>query len=108
MWYELSTAEELMQRIDESSTTGTTLVVLKHSTRCGVSSMAMSRLERKPTSNVQYLLIDVIRNRALSQAMATWSGVQHESPQMFVIKAGQMVSVKSHMEVRPEAITTEV
>ncbi len=41
-------------------------------------------------------LIDVIRSRPVSNYLADKAGVRHESPQIFVIKNGEVVWQASH------------
>ena len=73
------------------------VLIFKHSTRCNVSTMALSRLERKWTDNkiITYFL-DLLANRDVSNGVANEFGVKHESPQALLIKAGRVVYHSSH------------
>lgn len=78
----------------------------KHSTRCAVSSYALEEVERfleeRPGAEVH--LVDVIRDRAVSDALARWTGVRHQSPQAIVVAGGQIVWHASHERVTAEAL----
>ncbi len=77
----------------------TPVAVFKHSTRCSISSMAKSRLEREwqgnePSFPIYYL--DLIAHRDVSNAIAVDSGIEHQSPQLIVLKDGKPVYDGSH------------
>lgn len=100
-WKELS-EEEQLDRIDEYSQTGPVLI-FKHSTRCSISSTALARLERAWTKadderHVIYFL-DLLRHRALSNAIAQRYRVEHESPQVLVIHNGRCVHNAAHFGI---------
>ena len=77
------------------------LVLLKHSTRCPVSAWAWEQIEvlaaAHPDLDIRW--VDVVADRALSQAVAAQTGIGHESPQVFVIRDGAIVHHASHMQV---------
>lgn len=76
------------------------VVVFKHSTRCSISSMVLNRLERaytEPASDKPTMyLLDLIRYRSLSNALAERLKVEHESPQVMVLSKGAVVHHASH------------
>ncbi|MEZ4740193.1 MAG: bacillithiol system redox-active protein YtxJ [Flavobacteriales bacterium] len=79
------------------------VLILKHSTRCSISSAALSRLERAWTdsdsaTHTVYFL-DLLRYREVSNAIADRYGIQHESPQTLVIRNGKCVDVASHFGI---------
>lgn len=77
-------------------------LIFKHSTRCSISMMVKKRFEldwdKLPGSLPLYFL-DLIKYRDLSNQIASDFTVQHESPQMLVIKDGECVLDLSHGEV---------
>ena len=78
------------------------VLIFKHSTRCSISSTALNRLERawRPEDAghaVWYL--DLLRYRPISNAIAERYGIQHESPQVLVIRAGRCVYDASHTAI---------
>ncbi|HKZ68368.1 MAG TPA: bacillithiol system redox-active protein YtxJ [Chitinophagaceae bacterium] len=72
-------------------------VIFKHSTRCGISSMIKNRLEKtKAPGELGFHFLDLIAHRALSNKIADDFGIEHESPQILLIKNGECVYDESH------------
>lgn len=72
-------------------------VIFKHSTRCSISSMAKSRLERTPApEGVDFYFLDLLKYRSISDQVATDFKVWHESPQLMLINNGECVYEESH------------
>jgi bacillithiol system protein YtxJ len=81
------------------------VVIFKHSTRCNISSMALSRLER--TAGPEHILfyqIDLIRYRPVSNKIAEVFGIPHESPQVLLIRNGIVVYHESHGAITMDEI----
>jgi len=75
-------------------------LIFKHSTRCSISSMAKSRLERDwNLENVEPWYLDLIAYRSVSNAIASQLGVHHESPQAILLKDGLVVYNASHNSI---------
>jgi len=53
-------------------------------------------------------LVDVLRSRALSQALSARAQVRHESPQLLVLKNGGVVWHGSHWRVTGGAVRAVV
>ena len=80
-------------------------VIFKHSTRCGISSMAKSRLERsQQPPGIDFYFLDLIAHRSLSNKIATDFSVHHESPQILLIKDGECVYDESHSGISMDDI----
>lgn len=97
LWQELTSLAQWAEVLQQSWQTP--VAVFKHSTRCSISSMAKSRLERdwqgnEPNFPVYYL--DLIRYRDVSNAIAQDTGIEHQSPQLIVIKNGEATYNDSH------------
>jgi bacillithiol system protein YtxJ len=78
------------------------VVLFKHSTRCSISSMALSRFERgwtldQETTPAYYL--DLLNYRPISHLIADRFAVEHESPQVLVIKDGKCIYHASHSDI---------
>ncbi|MDE3248702.1 MAG: bacillithiol system redox-active protein YtxJ [Bacteroidota bacterium] len=102
-WKQL-TADEQIDIIRERSAEKPQLI-FKHSTRCAISSMAKSRLERATApDSIDFYYLDLIANRALSQKVASSFGVEHESPQVLLIKDGRCVYNESHSGISMDEI----
>jgi bacillithiol system protein YtxJ len=75
-------------------------VIFKHSTRCSISSVALSRLQKSDQpSDVDFYFLDLIAHRHLSNKVAEVFGVHHESPQVLVIRNGECIYDESHMGI---------
>ena len=81
-------------------------VIFKHSTRCSISSMVLKRLERegKP-ENMDFYFLDLIKYRDISNKVSELFKVNHESPQILLIKNGQCVYDESHYGITIDALT---
>jgi bacillithiol system protein YtxJ len=76
-------------------------LIFKHSTRCAISSMAKSRLERLPQpEGIDFYYLDLIQYRALSHKIAEIFNVYHESPQVLLIKNGECIYDESHSGIQ--------
>ncbi len=97
MWTPLQSNEEVEEVIKASGETAQ--VILKHSTSCGTSFFAKRHIEglqSKYANKVGFSIIDVIRSRSVSEYLAKKFGIRHESPQVFVIKKGEVIWNGSH------------
>jgi bacillithiol system protein YtxJ len=81
-------------------------VIFKHSTTCSISRMALGRLEREtPPDNVDFYYLDLLNHRPVSHAVAEQLQVHHESPQVIVLKNGEVVYDESHYAINmPEIV----
>ncbi|WP_420317188.1 bacillithiol system redox-active protein YtxJ [Ekhidna sp.] len=98
-WKQLNNVSELIE-VDEVSKHKPVLL-FKHSTRCSISSMALSRFERSYSENPPFELyfVDLIAFRDISNAIAERYGVKHESPQTVLVKDGKAIFNSSHMGI---------
>lgn len=77
-------------------------MIFKHSTRCSVSRMALDRLERKwspEAGNIKPYFLDLISYREISNRVAAQFNVEHESPQVLVIRNGAAIFDTSHFDI---------
>ena len=94
-WHPINTIEQLEQIKAASYTTPQ--VIFKHSTTCSISRMALDRFERAEThENVDFHYLDLLNFRAISNEIATFFQVHHESPQVILIKDGACIYDESH------------
>lgn len=106
-WIALINEDQLKQIREKSAEKAQ--VIFKHSVRCGISSLAKSRLERsKPAEDIDFYYLDLINNRNLSRKVAEEFNVYHESPQILIIKNGQCVYDESHMGISMDVIVEHV
>ncbi len=102
-WNEITSIADWQSLIADSETTPQ--LVYKHSTRCSISSVAKSRLERSAIpANVQFHYLDLIKYRSVSDQIAADTGVRHESPQVLLIVNGKCIYSETHMAINMEDI----
>lgn len=84
------------------------VVIFKHSTRCSISDMAKSRLERASVpEGIAFYYLDLIRYRPVSNKIAEDFHVQHESPQVLLIRNGECIYDESHNGIDMEEIAEQ-
>ena len=93
-WVHLS-SESQLEDIKEKSFQPhiSAILVFKHSTRCSISSMAISRLERAwklPSDSFPVYHLDLLNHRSVSDKIAEKYKIQHQSPQVLIIKNGRI------------------
>lgn len=81
-----------------------TVLIFKHSTRCSISMMALDRLERawkdSDTAKIKPYFLDLLSYRHLSNQIAQDFGVEHQSPQVIVIRQGKVLYHQSHYGIQ--------
>lgn len=77
------------------------LAIFKHSTRCGISRMVLKQLEsdwKQLPNPVSIYYLDLLAHRDVSNEIAKRYGIEHQSPQLIVIKDGSSIWSGSHYE----------
>ena len=84
------------------------VLIYKHSSRCNISRTAFDRLERRwdagAAAGIKRYFLDLISYREVSNQIAEQFQVEHQSPQILVIKDGQSILDLSHYEIDFEQI----
>jgi bacillithiol system protein YtxJ len=99
-WKALETMDDLNNAIEESKTKK--VVIFKHSTRCHISKMVLSKFEnevKNSENELSYYFLDLINHRDISNAIADQLEVTHQSPQLLVLENGIVVHHASHSEI---------
>jgi len=99
-WIDLTNQTELNELISLSYTKY--ILIFKHSTRCGISRSVLNQFEKTTDSNqenVAFYYLDLLKNRALSNEIASLFNVYHQSPQLLIIKEGKAISHYSHYDI---------
>ena len=106
-WISLNTESQLQELILKSMVK--VQVIFKHSIRCSISSVVKDRLERKSAPpDVDFHYLDLINYRELSRLISERFSVEHESPQILVIRNGQCIYHESHMGIRMDEISVQL
>ena len=85
-------------------------LIFKHSPSCGVSIRAHSQVSTFAKAHPDYPVIqlDVVRQRKLSQEIASGLELVHESPQAILVVNGQVAWSASHGGVTARAIEAAI
>jgi bacillithiol system protein YtxJ len=88
------------------------VLFFKHSNTCPISAHAFAEfekyLETEASVGLQHALIVVQKARAVSDRLATLTGVRHETPQAILVQNGKAVWDESHFSLRSTAIAQAV
>ena len=86
-------------------------LIYKHSHRCGTCFFARKQVEKAAgqiCNKVDLHFVDVIGSRPVSNSIAQKWDVRHESPQLLLLKGGEVVWHISHGQIKEEAILAEL
>lgn len=79
------------------------VIIFKHSTRCSISRMALKQFEREYTysdNEVTAYFLDLLTFRDISNAISSQFHIEHQSPQLILIKKGIAVYNASHSDIQ--------
>ncbi len=98
-WNNLTEIQQLETVKKESNEQA--VAIFKHSTRCSISATALDRFERNFSKNsndkgVKFYYLDLIAHRDISNRIASDFGVEHQSPQLLLLKNGEVTYSESH------------
>ncbi len=106
-WIPLNTESQLEELVSLSNSKP--VVIFKHSTRCSISSTALSRLERAWNADeTPAYYLDLIAYRPISAAIAEKFGIEHQSPQVLVIKEGVCIYSATHWDIAFDEINAHL
>lgn len=107
---DLTEETQLNQIIEESAQSPKGVLIFKHSTRCAISKMVLDRFKRgwsMSEDEMRVYYLDLVRYRNVSNVISQKFEVQHESPQVLLIKDGSCVYHASHNAISPQIIAQE-
>ena len=86
------------------------VAIFKHSTRCSISRMALKQFENEFdfSEKVTPYFLDLIAFREISNDIASRFSVQHQSPQLILIKDGKAIYNASHSDIDAAALKSKV
>ena len=100
IWTPLISVEEI-NTIKEISK-NYSILIFKHSTRCGISRMVIKQFEslfNEENKQLKVYYLDLLNFREVSSKLSEVFQVIHQSPQLLVIKNGISVYDESHFEI---------
>ncbi len=101
-WNNIIDQAELNDIISSSAFSRTPILFFKHSSRCGISRMVLSRFERQNTElskDISCYLINVLDQRDLSNFLTAQYNIIHESPQLLLISGESCLANASHNQI---------
>lgn len=99
-WINLTSMDQLETLVAESHRVP--VLIYKHSTRCGTSSMVLRQFEKEFDVNSDRVLLyflDLLANRDISNEVSRRFHVFHESPQLIVLENGKSIHHCSHYQI---------
>lgn len=99
-WVPLNDLQQLQEIITDSYQK--TIIIFKHSTRCSISRFVLNSFENEfdyPKEKIEAYYLDLIHFRDISNEVARRFNVQHQSPQILVIKNGKVIFATSHENI---------
>lgn len=108
-WNDLTDLKQLDEIAEESATTP--IIIFKHSTRCSISRMSLKNFEREyniAEDSAKPYFLDLLEHRDISNAIASKFNVEHQSPQLIVIKDGKAIYHTSHSDIDAEAVKAKI
>lgn len=108
-WNALTEIKQLDDIIQDSAETPA--ILFKHSTRCAISRMALKTFESNyniAEGEAKPYYLDLLQHRDISNEIATIFHVEHQSPQVLVVKDGVVVYHASHGDIDAEAVKAKL
>lgn len=97
-WKEITDLSQIEHLIRLSKTNR--VIIFKHSTRCSISKLALSKFERNfDSDNIIPFYLDILNFRVVSNRIAEVFNVQHQSPQLLVVENGLCINNASHSSI---------
>ncbi len=77
------------------------VLIFKHSTRCSISRFALKQFENEYDldDNITLYFLDLLNHRDISNEITSRFEVEHQSPQVLLIKEGKCIFNASHSSI---------
>ncbi len=78
------------------------VAIFKHSTRCGISRMVIKQFEKQfdlEADQLKLYYLDLLEHRDISNEITNRFKIQHESPQLLLVRDGEVVHHDSHHSI---------
>lgn len=78
------------------------VLIFKHSTRCGISRNVLAKFEKATTSfqeTIAFYFLDLLHYRKISNEISSLLDIAHQSPQILLLKNGEVVAHHSHADI---------
>lgn len=103
-WNQLTAMDQLDLIVSMSEEKA--VLIFKHSTRCSISRFALKQFENdfNLEEKINPYFLDLLNYRTISNEIAIRFNVQHQSPQVLLIKNGVVVYDTSHSDIAVEEL----
>lgn len=94
-WIPLNNSDQLQDILNSDQT----FAIFKHSTTCGISAMAKKNFERFANlvdQSYDVFYLDLLSYRNISNEIATIWHIEHQSPQLLILKGQECLFHESH------------
>jgi bacillithiol system protein YtxJ len=98
-WISLTSTEVLTSALESNERPA---LFFKHSTRCSISIMALSRLEQRwniAPEDCDLYFIDLLNHRDVSNELAAQTNIVHQSPQAILVRNGEVIYTATHGDI---------
>jgi bacillithiol system protein YtxJ len=98
-WRQLTDLGQLNEIVDLSNEKA--VLIFKHSTRCSISRYALKQFENEfdLEEKITPYFLDLLNHRDVSNEIANRFEVEHQSPQLLLIKNGKAIFATSHSDI---------
>lgn len=99
-WISFTSLEQINTIKEQSKSE--TILVFKHSTRCGISSMVIKRFEKmfdESMKDIKVYYLDLLNYRSVSDEVGYTFQVMHQSPQLLIVRNETAVASASHYDI---------
>jgi bacillithiol system protein YtxJ len=103
-WINLTEEAQFLSAIENNQ--DKPVLFFKHSTRCSISAMALSRFEENWNleNDCTIYFLDLIAYRPISNLIEKETAVYHQSPQVIVLRNKEVIYTATHSEINASAI----
>lgn len=108
-WNQLTDIKQLDDIIQESAETPA--IIFKHSTRCAISRMALRTFEKEyniEEGKAKPYFLDLLEHRDISNEIANIFHVEHQSPQLLLVKDGVVLYHTSHQDINAGEVREKI
>jgi bacillithiol system protein YtxJ len=97
---QVTSVDDLNKVFDRSS--DGPVILYNHDPYCPISARALGEMQKVDND---IALVDVSRDKTLTREIAERTGIQHESPQVIILKDGHSAWNASHFAITADAVT---
>jgi bacillithiol system protein YtxJ len=108
-WNKITTEQQIKDIVEKSHQTPQ--IIFKDSVTCGISAYAKSRIVDgydAIAGKADFNYLDLLSYRSVSNFIAEHLGVYHQSPQIIILKNGEVAHSVTHHAITPKGIAEEL